>query len=72
MIQTNVVFMRPFSACLSSVLSVVTLLLLPHAQGNIWLFEDSVIITGKLPGTSERAGVTQSELTGERFDAELM
>lgn len=37
---------------LSSVLSVVTLLLLPHAQGNIWLFEDSVLITGKRPGTS--------------------
>lgn len=33
-----------------AVFSAVTLLLLPHNQGNIWLFEDSVLITRKLPG----------------------
>lgn len=33
-----------------AVFSAVTLLLLPHSQGNIWLFEDTVLITGKLPG----------------------
>lgn len=27
--------------------------LLPHSQGNIWLFEDSVLITRKLPGTPQ-------------------
>uniref|UniRef100_A0A3B3U034 Family with sequence similarity 171 member B n=1 Tax=Poecilia latipinna TaxID=48699 RepID=A0A3B3U034_9TELE len=36
---------RPFSA--------VTLLLLPHSQGNIWLFEDSVLITRNLPSSSQ-------------------
>lgn len=35
---------------LPAVFSAVTLLLLPHSQGNIWLFEDSVVITGKFPG----------------------
>lgn len=48
------------SVRLSSVLSVVTLLLLPQAQGNIWLFEDSVLITGKLPGRSGSGGATRS------------
>lgn len=33
-----------------AVFSAVTLLLLPHSQGNMWLFEDSVLITRKLPG----------------------
>ncbi|CAJ1087772.1 protein FAM171B [Xyrichtys novacula] len=37
--------------------SAVTLLLLPHTQGNIWLFEDSVIITGKLPDSSSQPKV---------------
>lgn len=39
-----------FCSSLPAVFSAVTLLLLPHSQGNIWLFEDSVLITGKLPG----------------------
>lgn len=38
------------SICISAVFSAVTLLLLPHSQGNIWLFEDTVLITRKLPG----------------------
>lgn len=49
-----------FSVRLVSVLSVVTLLLLPQAQGNIWLFDDSVLITGKLAGTSSSAAATRS------------
>lgn len=32
---------------------MVTLSLLPHSQGNIWLFEDSVLITRKLPGAHQ-------------------
>lgn len=36
--------------CFTAVFSAVTMLLHPHSQGNIWLFEDSVLITGKLPG----------------------
>ncbi|KAM4559525.1 protein FAM171B [Odontesthes bonariensis] len=39
----------PWSTTKRPIFSAVTLLLLPHSQGNIWLFEDSVLITGKLP-----------------------
>lgn len=35
---------------LITVFSAVTLPLLPHSQGNIWLFEESVLITRNLPG----------------------
>lgn len=57
-----------FFFCLPAVFSAVTLLLLPHSQGNIWLFEDSVLITRKLPGKFTRffeVGANQS------FDLEL-
>ncbi|CAL8307204.1 unnamed protein product [Merluccius merluccius] len=37
--------------------SAVTLLLLPQIQGNIWLFEDSLIITAKLPDSSSQPSV---------------
>ncbi|XP_068165733.1 protein FAM171B [Antennarius striatus] len=40
------------------IFSAVTLLLLPHSQGNVWLFEDSVLITGKLPDSSSQTKVT--------------
>ncbi|XP_076008647.1 protein FAM171B [Genypterus blacodes] len=39
----------PWSTAKRPIFSAVTLLLLPHSQGNIWLFEDSVLIRGKLP-----------------------
>uniref|UniRef100_A0A667WU50 Family with sequence similarity 171 member B n=1 Tax=Myripristis murdjan TaxID=586833 RepID=A0A667WU50_9TELE len=42
----------PWSTTKRPIFSAVTLLLLPHNQGNIWLFEDSVLITGKLPDNS--------------------
>lgn len=47
----------------SSVVSVVTLLLLPQAQGNIWLFEDSLLITGKPTGMSGTTHSTRTEGT---------
>lgn len=47
----------------SSVVSVATLLLLPQAQGNIWLFEDSLLITGKPSGTSGSTHPTRSQGT---------
>ncbi|KAG7252881.1 hypothetical protein CRUP_019344, partial [Coryphaenoides rupestris] len=37
--------------------SAVTLLLLPQNQGNIWLFEDTLIITAKLPDSSSQPSV---------------
>ncbi|CAB1434649.1 unnamed protein product [Pleuronectes platessa] len=40
-----------------AVFSAVTLLLLPHSQGNVWLFEDSVLITRKLPDSSSQPKV---------------
>lgn len=43
---------RHGDSLVSSVVSVVTLLLLPQAQGDVWLFEDSLLITGKPAGTS--------------------
>ncbi|XP_068612698.1 protein FAM171B [Brachionichthys hirsutus] len=39
------------------IFSAVTLLLLPHTRGNVWLFEDSVLITGKLPDGSAQTKV---------------
>ncbi|KAM6892969.1 protein FAM171B [Lycodopsis pacificus] len=42
----------PWSTTKRPLFSAVTLLLLPHSQGNIWLFEDSVLLTGKLPDRS--------------------
>ncbi|CAG10308.1 unnamed protein product, partial [Tetraodon nigroviridis] len=42
----------------SSVLSVVTLLLLPQAQGNVWLYQDSVLIRGKPAEGSSHPQVT--------------
>ncbi|XP_034533563.1 protein FAM171B [Notolabrus celidotus] len=47
----------PWSTNKRPIFSAVTLLLLPHTQGNIWLFEDSVIITGKLPDSSSQPKV---------------
>ncbi|XP_037617603.1 protein FAM171B [Sebastes umbrosus] len=44
----------PWSTTKRPIFSAVTLLLLPHSQGNIWLFEDSVLITGKLPDRSSQ------------------
>lgn len=49
-----------FSARLCSVVSVVTLLLLPQAQGNIWLFDDSVLISGKPAGKSASAAASRN------------
>uniref|UniRef100_H3DIH4 Family with sequence similarity 171 member B n=1 Tax=Tetraodon nigroviridis TaxID=99883 RepID=H3DIH4_TETNG len=40
------------------VLSVVTLLLLPQAQGNVWLYQDSVLIRGKPAEGSSHPQVT--------------
>ncbi|KAK1876898.1 Protein FAM171B, partial [Dissostichus eleginoides] len=42
----------PWSSTKRPIFSAVTLLLLPHSQGNIWLYQDSVLITGKLPDSS--------------------
>ncbi|XP_070711950.1 protein FAM171B isoform X2 [Pempheris klunzingeri] len=42
----------PWSTTKRPIFSAVTLLLLPHSQGNIWLFDDSVLITGKSPDSS--------------------
>ncbi|KAM9328347.1 protein FAM171B [Pholidichthys leucotaenia] len=42
----------PWSTTKRPIFSSVTLLLLPHGQGNIWLFDDSVLIKGKVPGSS--------------------
>ncbi|XP_028279650.1 protein FAM171B [Parambassis ranga] len=47
----------PWSTPKKPLFSAVTLLLLPHSQGNIWLFEDSVLITGKLPDSSSQPKV---------------
>ncbi|XP_039463504.1 protein FAM171B [Oreochromis aureus] len=44
----------PWSTNKRPIFSSVTLLLLPHSQGNIWLFEDSVLITGKVPDSSSQ------------------
>ncbi|XP_042260842.1 protein FAM171B isoform X2 [Thunnus maccoyii] len=47
----------PWSTTKRPIFSAVTLLLLPHSQGNIWLFEDSVLITRKLPDSSSQPKV---------------
>ncbi|XP_007553760.1 protein FAM171B isoform X1 [Poecilia formosa] len=44
----------PWSTTKRPIFSAVTLLLLPHSQGNIWLFEDSVLITRNLPDSSSQ------------------
>ncbi|KAK5847853.1 hypothetical protein PBY51_016949 [Eleginops maclovinus] len=47
----------PWSSTKRPIFSAVTLLLLPHIQGNIWLYQDSVLITGKLPDSSSQPKV---------------
>ncbi|KAM4710801.1 protein FAM171B isoform 1-T1 [Anableps anableps] len=47
----------PWSITKRPIFSAVTLLLLPHSQGNIWLFEDSVLITRRLPDSSSQPKV---------------
>ncbi|XP_023133119.2 protein FAM171B isoform X1 [Amphiprion ocellaris] len=47
----------PWSTAKRPIFSAVMLLLLPHSQGNIWLFEDSVLITRKLPDSSSQPKV---------------
>ncbi|XP_034409107.1 protein FAM171B [Cyclopterus lumpus] len=47
----------PWSTTKRPIFSAVTLLLLPHSQGNVWLFDDSVLITGKLPDRSSQPKV---------------
>ncbi|XP_010786510.1 protein FAM171B [Notothenia coriiceps] len=47
----------PWSSSKRPIFSAVTLLLLPHSQGNIWLYQDSVLITGKLPDSSSQPKV---------------
>nr|XP_020476206.1 protein FAM171B isoform X2 [Monopterus albus] len=47
----------PWSTSKRPIFSAVTLLLLPHSQGNVWLFEDSVLIIGKLPDSSSQPKV---------------
>ncbi|XP_062236998.1 family with sequence similarity 171 member B [Platichthys flesus] len=47
----------PWSTTKRPIFSAVTLLLLPHSQGNVWLFEDSVLITRKLPDSSSQPKV---------------
>ncbi|XP_061685932.1 family with sequence similarity 171 member B [Syngnathoides biaculeatus] len=44
----------PWTTTKRPIFSAVTLLLLPQRQGNIWLFEDSVVITAKLPGSASQ------------------
>ncbi|KAM9767040.1 LOW QUALITY PROTEIN: protein FAM171B [Menidia menidia] len=47
----------PWSTTKRPIFSAVTLLLLPHSQGNIWLFEDSVLIAGKVPDSAAQPKV---------------
>uniref|UniRef100_A0A3Q3SZ61 Protein FAM171B-like n=1 Tax=Mastacembelus armatus TaxID=205130 RepID=A0A3Q3SZ61_9TELE len=47
----------PWSTSKKPIFSAVTLLLLPHSQGNVWLFEDSILITRKLPDSSSQPKV---------------
>ncbi|XP_057686192.1 family with sequence similarity 171 member B isoform X1 [Corythoichthys intestinalis] len=44
----------PWSTTKRPIFSAVTLLLLPQRQGNIWLFEDSLLITAKLPDSASQ------------------
>ncbi|XP_054653746.1 protein FAM171B [Dunckerocampus dactyliophorus] len=48
----------PWSTTRRPIFSAVTLLLLPQRQGNIWLFEDSVLITAKLPDSASQPKIT--------------
>ncbi|XP_069052682.1 protein FAM171B [Lepisosteus oculatus] len=47
----------PWKTTKMPVFSSVTLSLFPQNQGNIWLFEDSVLITGKLSDTMSQPNV---------------
>ncbi|KAM8904739.1 protein FAM171B isoform 2-T2 [Spinachia spinachia] len=47
----------PWSTAKRPVFSAVTLLLLPHSQGDVWLFEDAVLIAGKFPDRSSQPKV---------------
>uniref|UniRef100_A0A672HVC5 Membrane-associated ring finger (C3HC4) 7 n=1 Tax=Salarias fasciatus TaxID=181472 RepID=A0A672HVC5_SALFA len=47
----------PWTTSKRPIFSAVTLLLLPLSQGNIWLFEDSVLIAAKLPDSSSQPKV---------------
>ncbi|XP_060923263.1 family with sequence similarity 171 member B [Limanda limanda] len=51
----------PWSTTKRPIFSAVTLLLLPLSQGNVWLFEDSVLITRKLPDSSSQPKVKFSK-----------
>ncbi|XP_034462460.1 protein FAM171B [Hippoglossus hippoglossus] len=51
----------PWSTTKRPIFSAVTLLLLPHSQGNVWLFDDSVLITRKLPDSSSQPKVKFSK-----------
>ncbi|XP_054915199.1 protein FAM171B [Poeciliopsis prolifica] len=44
----------PWTTTRRPIFSAVTLPLLPHSQGNIWLFEDSVLITRSIPDRSSQ------------------
>ncbi|XP_037122947.1 protein FAM171B [Syngnathus acus] len=45
---------QPWITSRRPIFSAVTLLLLPQRQGNIWLFEDTVLITAKLPDSASQ------------------
>ncbi|XP_035249042.1 protein FAM171B [Anguilla anguilla] len=47
----------PWRTTRMPVFSSVTLSLFPHNQGNIWLFEDSVLISGKVSDTASQPSV---------------
>ncbi|XP_019897751.1 protein FAM171B isoform X2 [Esox lucius] len=47
----------PWRTTKRPIFSSITLSLLPQNQGNIWLFDDSVLITGKLPDISNQPSV---------------
>lgn len=64
--------LQPWSATQRPLFSAITLLLLPHSQGNVWLFEDTVLITGKLPDSSSQPKVTfPRSLLGPAHQANL-
>ncbi|XP_072304290.1 protein FAM171B [Eucyclogobius newberryi] len=47
----------PWSAARRPLFSALTLALLPQSQGNLWLYEDSVLISRKLPDSSSQPRV---------------
>ncbi|KAJ8349571.1 hypothetical protein SKAU_G00247010 [Synaphobranchus kaupii] len=51
----------PWKTAKMPIFSSVTLSLLPQNQGNIWLFEDSVLISGKVSDTSSQPSVQFSK-----------